>query len=227
MTIHFIGTSHILPVQSLLAKQGRDEGMLWHFANNTNYQEGDFLWTPEGLSHTAESVVSRWEKSSGFKTIPIQSGDQVVALGFDDRFDRYAFLAGGADHVSSACRSQALRDLVAASPALRAVKLIRENRPEAATIVVEPPLLSLGEQTKKFVEGGVLKARFQELCENCEIAAKAQNARYLMQPRSTLLFDGAYVYTQDEHLASDGYHWGEAGIEVLNKDLLPALGLPI
>ncbi len=224
MTIHIVGTSHIIPLRQALVESGKEAGFEWYFANNSNYPEGEFIWTDEGLSHDADSVSGVWAKLSGRTSIPIRPGDTVIAFGFDDRFDRYGFLAGKADHISSACRSQTVRDLVAASPALRMMALIREKQPEANLIMVEPPLLSRSEQVKKFVDGLVLKQRLYELCSQNEVIATRCGARYRRQVEETLQAEGDYLYTRDEYLASDGFHWGPRGIDVVWRDLEPVLG---
>ncbi|MEQ1956691.1 hypothetical protein [Mesorhizobium sp. CN2-181] len=225
MTIHIVGTSHVLPFRQFLVHTGKNIGFKWYFSNNSNYPEGDFIWTADGLSHTAESVSGVWAKMSGRRSIPIHSSDTVVAFGFDDRFDRYAFLAGKADHVSSACRSQTLEDLVAASAALRMIALVRENQPEAKLVMVEPPLLSRSEQVKKFIDGLVLKQRLQELCNQHAAIAMRYGAIYTRQSVETLRVEGDYLYTCDEYLAADGFHWGPSGIDVVFRDMMPALSL--
>ncbi|OBZ94440.1 hypothetical protein ADU59_17415 [Pararhizobium polonicum] len=225
MTIHIVGTSHILPLRQSLSNNGEGAGFEWYFANNTEYQAGEFIWTDEGLSHTAHGVTAIWEKLSRRRSVPIKAGDTVVAFGFDDRYDRYSFLAGNTDHVSSACRAQAMRDLVAESPALRMVALVRENQPRARAIMVEPPLLSRSEQLRKFVDHMVLKHRLHELCSQHAAVAKRYDAGYLVQAVETLQIEGDYIYTREEFMAPDGFHWGESGIETVRRDLMPALGL--
>jgi hypothetical protein len=219
MTVYIIGTSHLLPFRKHL----RHADFQWYSANNSRYQEGDFAWSEGGLSHTSPAVTRDWEEHAGRRTIPIASGDVVVAFGFDDRFDRYGFLSGGADHVSSACRAQTVRDLVAASPALRLIALLKDKCPEARSIMVEPPLLSRSEQIKKFIDRMVLGKRLHELCQHHKAVADNFGAKYIVQSVDTLATEGEFIYTRDDYLANDGYHWGDNGVALLREELMPVL----
>lgn len=224
MTVHIVGTSHVLAMGrslSILDKSGSLPDFKFYYANNSAYSNGTFEWRNGQLSHSFPEITESWRKSCGESAVAVSDGDIIVGFGFDDFDGRYQFLTEPPRTISSACRADLVAD-VALNSNLAGLLNAIQGRCDRV-IVVDPPLFSRELQARKSGSRLVDERRFEEAKMKLQTILAEHGAVHVEQPIETIDRNGVGVFTRSEYVAADGFHWSDAGIESVRRSLLNAI----